>query len=271
MVRALSGAVFIAVVLGAVWWRAEAFAVVFAALTAWSLWEFYHIARLDGAKPARYVGVAAGVALFVAAFAFAEGCPVAVFLPVFPLLAAIFIMPLYIKSDTAFSGLAYTLAALLYIAVPFALLNGLVFPPLAHVPGYTPQLLIGVFILSWTNDTFAFLTGVCLGKHRLFERISPKKSWEGFFGGLAFALLASQAVAYFAPILPWYHWLAVAAITVVFGVFGDLVESLLKRNFGLKDSGHFLPGHGGILDRFDSALLAAPMVYAYVAAVGWIG
>ena len=122
----------------------------------------------------------------------------------------------------------------------------------------------GFFILLWANDTFAYLTGIIFGKHRLFERISPKKSWEGFFGGLVGTVVLSFLVAKLFPVLPFYHWMAVAALIVVFGVYGDLIESLLKRNLKIKDSGHFLPGHGGILDRFDSVLLAAPMVYFYL-------
>jgi phosphatidate cytidylyltransferase len=138
-------------------------------------------------------------------------------------------------------------------------------------------LLLALFVFIWVNDTGAYLIGSWLGKHRLFERISPKKSWEGFFGGLIFTLAASLLVAHFFPaafpyagmsaIAAYFHWLVIAAIIVVFGVYGDLLESLLKRNLNIKDSGHFLPGHGGILDRFDAALLAAPMVWFYVVIV----
>jgi len=157
-----------------------------------------------------------------------------------------------------------------YIVLPLTLCNGLVFPSseghfMDPERKYVPDLLLGFFILLWVNDTFAYLTGIMFGKHRLFERISPKKSWEGFFGGLICTVALSLLVAQLFPIiLPWYHWMAVAAIIVVFGVYGDLIESLLKRNLKIKDSGHFLPGHGGILDRFDSVLVSAPMVYFYL-------
>jgi phosphatidate cytidylyltransferase len=262
--------VFIVLVIGSILWHSYAFAVVFAALTAWALLEFYHIVENDSVHPEKPAGTLTGVFLFVATFLYKQGNVGAIiFLWLIPLSALIFIPRLYRKDEFGFRGLAYTLAGVVYIALPFSLLCGLGFPSRA-IP-YFPGILIGFFVLLWTNDTFAYLTGVWLGKHRLFERISPKKSWEGFFGGLIFTLAASLLVARFVclpgctvPFHACIHWLAIAAIIVVFGVYGDLLESLLKRNMSIKDSGHFLPGHGGILDRFDAVLPAAPMVYFYL-------
>ena len=128
----------------------------------------------------------------------------------------------------------------------------------------TPMLPLSVFIFLWASDSGAYLVGSLIGKHRLFERISPKKSWEGSIGGGVLALVAAWALWYFFPIMSLWQWIGMALVVVVFGTWGDLVESLLKRQLGIKDSGHILPGHGGILDRFDSSMLAVPAVVIYL-------
>ena len=129
---------------------------------------------------------------------------------------------------------------------------------------FTPLLLMALFIFVWINDTGAYLVGSQVGRHGLFERISPKKSWEGFWGGLVFALASSFVFANLNPEISWYNWLGLAATIVCFGTWGDLIESLIKRTVGVKDSGKMLPGHGGMLDRFDSILLAIPAAYIYI-------
>jgi phosphatidate cytidylyltransferase len=268
--RALSGAVFIAIVIGSVLLHPYAYAGVMVAVIVWALLEFYDIVIKDRVHAGKFIGVLTGVTVFAAGFFYAQRLVTAdVFLFFIPLLVFLFISQLYSTDHYTFRAIAYTLTGVVYIALPLTLCNGMVFPsadgrfPNPDDP-YTPDILLGFFILLWSNDTFAYLTGMLLGRHRLFERISPKKSWEGFFGGLVCTVAFSLLVAKLFPIMPFYHWMAVAAIIVVFGVYGDLIESLLKRNLKIKDSGHFLPGHGGILDRFDSVLLAAPMVYFYL-------
>jgi phosphatidate cytidylyltransferase len=129
---------------------------------------------------------------------------------------------------------------------------------------YTPKLLIALFSLIWIYDSGAYLVGISIGKHRLFERISPKKSWEGAVGGTMSALIAAYFIAGFIPEIKLAHWLAIGFLTVVSATFGDLTESMLKRYFGIKDSGNLLPGHGGILDRFDSLFFAAPVLVFYL-------
>ncbi len=261
--RTLSGAVFIAIVAGSILWHPYAYAGVFLVWVVWALLEFYDIIIKDRVHAGKFIGVVGGALLFIAAFFYAQNViDNAVFLAFIPLLVLLFISRIYSTERYSFRGIAYTLMGMIYIALPFALCNGLVFPN--HDRQYTPGILLGFFILLWTNDTFAYLTGMMFGRHRLFERISPKKSWEGFWGGLLFTIAMSLLIAWLFPVLPFYHWMAVAVITVVFGVYGDLMESLLKRNLHIKDSGHFLPGHGGILDRFDAVFLAAPMVYFYL-------
>jgi phosphatidate cytidylyltransferase len=146
-----------------------------------------------------------------------------------------------------------------FIALPFSLLSYIFF-----INGFQPLILLAVFVTIWVNDTGAYLVGVTLGKHRLFERISPKKSWEGFFGGAFFALISAYVFSLFIKDLSLIQWLIFSEIIVIFGTFGDLAESLLKRTLNMKDSGNVIPGHGGLLDRFDSMLLAAPAVYLFL-------
>jgi len=125
-------------------------------------------------------------------------------------------------------------------------------------------LLLGYFVILWINDTFAYLFGTAFGKHRLFERISPKKSWEGSIGGALISIIAAWLIASFTNSLPLIHWIVIAIIIVICGTLGDLVESMLKRSLNCKDSGTLLPGHGGILDRFDSVLISAPIIFVYI-------
>ena len=260
--RTLSGAVFVAAVIGSVWLHPYVYAGMMLTVIVWALLEFYDIVMKDRVHAGKYVGVLSGVALFTATFFYVQGVVSGdIFLFFIPLLILVFISQLYSSYHFPFRAIAYTLVGVVYIALPLSLCNGLTFPVNGQ---YTPDILLGFFILLWTNDTFAYLTGIIFGRHRLFRRISPKKSWEGFIGGLVCTVALSLLIAQWLTILPFFHWMAVAAIIVIFGVYGDLIESLLKRNLNIKDSGHFLPGHGGILDRFDSVLLAAPMVYFYL-------
>jgi phosphatidate cytidylyltransferase len=133
-----------------------------------------------------------------------------------------------------------------------------------NVHEFQPYILLALFITIWVNDTGAYLVGITLGKHRLFERISPKKSWEGFFGGAIFALISGYVFSLLITEINLIEWLIFSEIVVVFGTFGDLIESLIKRTVHVKDSGNLIPGHGGLLDRFDSLLLAAPAIFIYL-------
>ena len=265
--RTLSGAVFIVVVICSILLHPYAYAGVMTLIIVWSLLEYYNIVIRDRVRAGKFPGVVSGAALFAVSFFYVQNLVSGdVFLLFIPLLIFFFISQLYSTHRYSFRAIAYTFTGVVYIALPFALCNGMVFPSVDGNPDnrYVPDILLGFFILLWTNDTFAYLTGIMFGRHRLFERISPKKSWEGFFGGWVGTVAFSLLVAQWFPILLFYHWIVIAVIIVIFGVYGDLVESLLKRNLKIKDSGHFLPGHGGVLDRFDSVLLAAPMVYFYL-------
>ena len=156
----------------------------------------------------------------------------------------------------------------LYVGLPFALLNVLAFQSSGDVAisYYQFILPLSIFMFNWINDTFAYLTGMLFGKHRLFERISPKKSWEGSIGGASFCIIGAFIMANLFPILTTGEWVGFALTVVIFGTWGDLTESLMKRHLNIKDSGNILPGHGGMLDRFDSVIMATPaaVVYLYV-------
>jgi phosphatidate cytidylyltransferase len=173
----------------------------------------------------------------------------------------LFIIPvaeLYRKKESPLANISLTLFGIFYIALPFALLSQLY----AYTNNH--HLLLAFFVILWTSDTFAYLTGIKFGKNRLFERISPKKSWEGLAGGWIFALLAAYLFSLIFNEFSLVFWLGYALTIAASGVFGDLVQSHFKRSLGLKDSGKLLPGHGGLLDRFDAVLLAIPLAVVYV-------
>jgi phosphatidate cytidylyltransferase len=149
---------------------------------------------------------------------------------------------------------------IIYIALPFSLLV-----PIAFLNGtYQGKLILGLFILMWTIDTGAYIFGKLFGKHKLFERVSPKKTWEGFIGGALVSIGGAFVMCHFIGILAIQHWITIALLMIIFGTLGDLIESMFKRSVGMKDSGKILPGHGGILDRFDSLILAIPIIFAYL-------
>lgn len=149
-----------------------------------------------------------------------------------------------------------------YVAVPFGLMN--TFFAFSYNEFFQGFLLVSMLVIVWCNDIFAYLTGSLFGKHKLFERISPKKTWEGFVGGLFFALLSAYVLSLFSNSLSLIEWLVLATIVVFTATIGDLSESMLKRNAGVKDSGSLMPGHGGVLDRFDAVLFATPFVFIYL-------
>lgn len=269
--RTLTGLIFVGVLVSAILFSAYTFAILFGLITALSLWEFYGLLdHYQNAALKRAVSTAGGVYLFAACFLNASGVAGGiVFLPYILFIMYTFIGELYTKAPNPINNWAFTFLAQIYCAGSFSLMNYLVLRPgdaLADSSGpqYAPWLILAIFIFVWLNDTGAFLVGSMLGKHKLFKRISPKKSWEGFWGGFVIVLLGSQAVACFEPQVSRLHWLILSAVVVLFATWGDLTESLMKRTLGVKDSGNILPGHGGMLDRFDSVLMASPAAYIYI-------
>ena len=173
------------------------------------------------------------------------------------------LIELYRKKVSPFHSIAYTLTGVIYIIIPFAMLIRISFLS----GNYNYAVPLGIFLLIWTHDTFAYLAGIKFGKHRLFERLSPKKSWEGFAGGFVAAMIVSYILFNQFAMLSLYEWLALALIVVVTGTLGDLVKSMLKRSLNVKDSGTILPGHGGLIDRFDAVLMSVPFIYIYLSLI----
>ena len=163
---------------------------------------------------------------------------------------------LYLKEESAILSWAKSFFNICYVAVPMA--------TLAYIYSIQPILALIILALIWINDTGAFLVGCSIGKHRLFERISPKKSWEGFFGGFVFCIAAGAAANLYFTEESWLQWAVLGAVVSIAATLGDLIESLIKRTVGVKDSGNIMPGHGGILDRIDSLLLVAPATLVYL-------
>ena len=190
-----------------------------------------------------------------------------VFIPYLVTIIYLLVTELYSKQPDPINNWAYTMLSQMYIALPFSLINVLAFTatPDGRVM-FNTILPLSVFIFLWTNDTGAYCIGSLLGRHKLFPRISPGKSWEGSVGGALFVLAAAWAISYFldGAILTTIQWLGLGLVVAVFGTWGDLVESLFKRTLGIKDSGNILPGHGGMLDRFDSSLIAIPAAVVYL-------
>ena len=269
-VRTVSGAVLAVVMLGAIAWSQWSFGLLLAALLVVGMTEFYSLAGEQGSNPQRIVGLAAGLVLFALNFAFvsddiqilgsarqAFACGMALLLLLLP---AMFICELYRKQQNPASGIGTTLMGVCYIALPLSLMC---YIPIIGSDVWTPWVMIFYIFIIWANDVFAYLVGMSLGRHRMFERLSPKKSWEGFFGGLAGAVAMGYVAARVLDADVW-AWLGLALVAAATGVLGDLVESMFKRAAGVKDSGNLIPGHGGVLDRFDAMLLSAPFVFVYM-------
>ena len=267
IIRALTGIIFVVVLISAIYIHPIFFLILFCIITGLTLWEFGGLVKhYENANLQRTVNVLGGVYLFIATFVYANGLTDGkIFLPYLLFIMLTMIAELYYKAPNPINNWAFTLFAQVYCAGSFSILNFIgAEPGTPGVMSYTPLFIMAIFIFVWLDDTGAYLVGSLIGKHKLFERISPKKSWEGFFGGLILSLASSQAFAWLAPEINRMNWLGLAATVVLFGTWGDLIESLLKRTLGVKDSGNVLPGHGGMLDRFDSVMLAVPASYIYI-------
>jgi phosphatidate cytidylyltransferase len=262
--RAITGFFFVALIIGSIFWNQYSFSLLFLTCTILGQLEFYRLTKKGKVAPQTGYGIFAGIALYISCAAYVfEWTSFKVLLINIPVIFFVFIIELYKKSTDPFRNIAFTILGVLYVAVPFALLNFIVCPSITDNE-YHPHYLLGYFFLLWANDTGAYLFGRRFGRHKLFERVSPKKSWEGSIGGLLCSFAVAFVLAQHYTELELADWIIVSAIIVVVGSLGDLVESLFKRSIDVKDSGILLPGHGGILDRFDGLLLSAPFVFVYL-------
>ena len=251
----------------------RAMVLLFALVTGMTIWEF---AGLVNNRPSvtinRFITTIAGVYLFLAMAGYNSGItPSAVFIPYLVSIIYLLVAELYLKAEDPIHNWAYTMMSQMYIALPFSLLNVLSFRSNEAGIQYTYLTPLCVFVFLWINDAGAYMCGSVLGRHKLFPRISPGKSWEGSIGGAVLVALAALLLWHFTEQyeanelgLTAIEWVGLGLVIVVFGTWGDLIESLFKRTLGIKDSGNILPGHGGMLDRFDSTLLAIPAVVVYL-------
>lgn len=264
--RTITGIVLVLVMLTAILASQYSFALLFLVILTVSISEFINLYRQSEVQPNKVFAYSVSIILFVVSFLIAKGIiEIKYFFGLLPFFLMIMAAELYRKKDKAVENIAVTIFSIIYLAIPLSLINFLVFPEiLLSGKAYSPKLLIALFSLIWIYDSGAYLVGVSIGRHRLFERISPKKSWEGAIGGTLIAITASYFISGFIPEIKLLHWIAISILTVVSSTFGDLTESMFKRYFGIKDSGNILPGHGGVLDRFDSLFFAAPVIVVYL-------
>jgi phosphatidate cytidylyltransferase len=262
LTRTLTGTLYLAVFIGALLLGKYTFFALFLAISLIALWEFYAMVILMGHQPMKYLGMFIDTALFLLVFEIcSRNLPLSFILFFVPAIVFVFILELYRNKSNPMSNISFTLLGILYVSMPLILFNKLAF---YFSQEYNYQIILGFFILLWINDVFAFIFGISFGKHKLFERVSPKKSWEGFFGGTLITLIAAYILGTPFFLLNRTDWMIIGLIISIAGVFGDLTESLFKRTAEIKDSGKILPGHGGMLDRIDSVLLSSPLVFAYL-------
>ncbi len=260
--RTITGIIILLAVIGAITFGKISFFILFELIIIGAMYEFYTLAEKKKFNPLKVYGIVIGTTVFAANYFFVNDFISAqVFLAIIPIVISVFIIELYRKSEYVFLNIGFTLLGVLYIAIPFSFAIYIVF---SDEINYNSHLLLGFFFLTWAFDTLAYVFGVSFGKHRLFERISPKKSWEGFIGGTLSSLGVAYVISIFYTELSFLHWAVLSVIISVFGTYGDLVESSFKRNIDEKDSGNILPGHGGVLDRFDAVLFTLPLFYVYL-------
>lgn len=278
IIRAITGILFVAVVVTC-FLDPRAMVLLFALVTGLTIWEFTGLVNeRESVTVNRFICTVAGVYFFLAMAYFCSdvyggSAKSVVFIPYLVTIVYLLVAELYAKQPDPINNWAYTMLSQMYIALPFSLLNVLAFTatPNGRVM-FNTILPLSVFVFLWMNDTGAYCVGSLLGRHKLFPRISPGKSWEGSVGGAIVVLLVAWAIHYFLldpdhtgkAMLSLIEWLGLGLVVVIFGTWGDLVESLFKRTLGIKDSGNILPGHGGMLDRFDSSLLAIPAAVVYL-------
>lgn len=273
IVRSITGVFFVAAIV-VCFMRPIAMEFLFALVTGLTIWEYCGLVNdVKGVQVNRFISTVAGVYFFLAVGGFCSGMILsgAVFIPYLLTIVYLFISELYMKTENAINDWAYTMLGQMYIALPFSTINVLAFnaTPDGNV-AYNYMIPLCVFIFLWANDTGAYCSGSLFGKHKLFPRVSPGKSWEGSIGGAIIVLAVAWLIGYLdaqngnTSGLTIPQWMGLGLVVVVFGTWGDLVESLFKRTLGVKDSGNILPGHGGMLDRFDSSLMAMPAAVIYL-------
>ena len=272
IVRTITAVFFVAAIV-CCFLRAEAMIFLFALVTGLTIWEFTGLVNdRENVSVNRMICTVAGVYFFLAMAGYNSGItPAGVFVPYLITIVYLMVAELYLKQPDPVNDWAYTMMSQLYIALPFSMINVLAFRSAGSDITYTYLVPLSVFFFLWVNDAGAYICGSLLGKHKLFPRISPGKSWEGSIGGGILVMIVAVLIWHLSEQyavndlhLSALEWAGLGLVVVIFGTWGDLVESLFKRTLGIKDSGHILPGHGGMLDRFDSTLMAFPSAVVYL-------
>jgi phosphatidate cytidylyltransferase len=279
LTRTATGVVFVTVMMAGLLCGRLPFAVLLFAITAGCMWELYGLAEKTGAAPHKTLGVLIGLLIvginigiveaIVNDVNFAKYVIIAVVLVIL-LVVAVPLLDLWRRKGSAISNTGATFLGIAYVALPVSLIA---FFPLSgnnFMFLWSPLIVPAYLLVVWANDVFAYLVGIAVGKHKMWERLSPKKTWEGFFGGLVGAVVVAVLLAKFILIEDVWIWVGLGVLTSVTAVLGDLVESHFKRSAGVKDSGRLLPGHGGLLDRFDAMLISAPFVFIFFLIVALI-
>lgn len=259
--RIIAGLLGAAILVFSVLWNEWSFFVVFLLISGFSLYEFFHLLRKAGIHANSGFGTLGGIVFYISVFLIEKDMLTGKFLYLLPpLFFLLFLIELFKVQEKPLATIAYTLFGILYVAFPFSLIMVSGFSS----GNYDPGLTLGILFLLWGNDVGGYIAGMTLGKHKLFERVSPKKTWEGTLGGMVLSMAAAVVFSFYVPALDLIRWVGLSLVIVIFGSLGDLVESLFKRSLSIKDSSHLIPGHGGFLDRFDGWLIAAPFVAAYL-------
>jgi phosphatidate cytidylyltransferase len=277
--RAISGAVYVILLLTSILYSTESFFVLFGIFLLIAVIEFCYLIQLQ-----KIISLCIAIGIYIFFYTIntknlnlftIEATQYVIITALFATLLVSIkgILFLYDNKETKFNKLSRYLFLIGYIILPFVFITKIPFGE----KGYNPKIIISIFILIWTNDTFAYIVGKSIGKRKLFERVSPKKTIEGFVGGMVFAVLASYLISrfYFDPKEYYLKksiliWITIALIVSVFGTIGDLIESKFKRIAGVKDSGAIMPGHGGVLDRLDSVIFVAPIIFLFYQILNYV-
>ncbi len=269
IVRTITGVLFVAILVTC-FFRAQSMVLLFALITGLTIWEYGRLVNeWDDIQVNRFISTVAGVYFFLAMAGYCMGmASLTVFIPYLITIIYLIISELFTQAPNPINNWAYTMLSQMYIALPFSTINLLAFQTSGGEQQYNALLPLSIFVFLWVNDSGAYCVGSLLGRHKLFPRVSPGKSWEGSVGGGLLVLVAAAIIGWLTGgethSLSIPVWMGLGLVVVVFGTLGDLVESLFKRTLGVKDSGNILPGHGGMLDRFDSSLMAIPAAVIYL-------
>lgn len=267
-IRTITGIIYVALIIGSILISKYTFIALFGFALTYTIFEFYRLCKKGGYQPQVILGIFISLYLF-ASFFFYDMHMVgkSIFFGLVPLLMISPVLEMFRNNEQPVLNVAFTFFGIIYIAVPFSVLNFIVTPFEQYPQQYMPEALISLFIILWANDSGAYLFGSWLGKTKMVERISPKKTWEGALGGAFTALIVSLVLFNYLGFISPLHAIVLCLLTVISGTIGDLTESMIKRSFNVKDSGSIMPGHGGLFDRFDSMLFAAPVYYIYISLI----